>query len=99
MNVKIHYTFESLLWQHATPSGWYFISLPVEVAREIRENSKWQEEGWGRLKATARIGNSEWNTAIWYDTKHQTYLLPIKAAIRVKELLQVDMVVHTALWI
>jgi hypothetical protein len=69
------------------------------MASEIRENSKWQEQGWGRLKATARIGNSEWDTAIWYDTKHQTYLLPIKAAIRVKELLQLGMVVHTALWI
>jgi hypothetical protein len=31
--------------------------------------------------------------------KHQTYLLPIKAAIRVKEMLQVDMVVHATLWI
>ena len=99
MNVKIHYTFESPLWQHASPGGWHFISLPVDMAREIRENSQWQEEGWGRLKATARIGSSEWDTAIWYDTKHQTYLLPIKAAIRVKEMLQVDMVVHATLWI
>ena len=99
MNVRIHYTFESILWQHASPGGWHFISLPVEMASEIRENSKWQEQGWGRLKATARIGSSEWDTAIWYDTKHQTYLLPIKAAIRVKELLKLGMVVHTALWI
>ena len=97
--MKIHYTFESMLWQHATPSGWYFISLPADMASEIRENSGWQEQGWGRLKATASIGSSEWDTAIWYDTKHQTYLLPIKAAIRVKELLQLGMVVHTALWI
>jgi hypothetical protein len=69
------------------------------MASEIRENSKWQEQGWGRLKATARIGNSEWDTAIWYDTKHQTYLLPIKAAIRAKEQLRVNAVVQTELWI
>jgi hypothetical protein len=69
------------------------------MAREIRDNSKWQEEGWGRLKATARIGNSEWDTAIWYDTKHQTYLLPIKAAIRAKDRLQVNTFVQATLWL
>ena len=99
MNLKIHYTFESILWQHASPGGWYFISLPADMASEIRENSGWQEQGWGRLKATARIGNSEWDTAIWYDTKHQTYLLPIKAAIRAKERLQVNTFVQATLWL
>lgn len=97
--MKIHYTFESMLWQHASPGGWYFISLPADIASEIRENSGWQEQGWGRLKATARIGNSEWETAIWYDTKHQTYLLPIKAAIRAKERLQVNTFVQATLWL
>ena len=38
-----------------------------------------RREGWGRLKATAKIGNSEWATAIWFDTKINTYLLPLKA--------------------
>jgi len=97
--MKIHYTFESMLWQHASPGGWCFISLPADMASEIRENSGWQEQGWGRLKATARIGNSEWDTAIWYDTKHQTYLLPIKAAIRVKERLKVNTFVQATLWL
>jgi len=97
--MKIHYTFESMLWQHASPGGWYFISLPADMASEIREKSGWQEQGWGRLKATARIGNSEWDTAIWYDTKHQTYLLPIKAAIRAKERLQVNTFVQATLWL
>ena len=31
------------------------------------------------------IGNSEWKTAIWFDSKKKTYLLPIKAEIRKKE--------------
>jgi len=97
--MKIHFTFESILWQHASPGGWHFISLPVDIAREIRESSKWQEQGWGRLKATARIGNSEWETAIWYDTKHQTYLLPIKAAIRAKERLKVNTFLQATLWL
>jgi hypothetical protein len=82
---KIRYEFSAEAWQHAPPGGWYFVSLPEDMAREIRENLQWQEEGWGRLKASARLGKSEWETAIWFDRKRNTYLLPIKAEIRSKE--------------
>jgi hypothetical protein len=82
---KITYEFHAKLWQHNGPSGWYFVSLPINIASEIRENLKWQEEGWGRMKATAKIGQSQWETAIWFDTKHNTYILPIKGEIRKKE--------------
>jgi len=46
---------------------------------------KGDEEGWGRLKATARIGGTEWKTAIWFDTQWDSYLLPLKAEVRKKE--------------
>lgn len=79
---KITYTFQSVPWKYNGNGGWYFVSLPIDLSNEIRNNLKWQEEGWGRLKATARIGNTEWETAIWFDTKHNSYLLPLKAEIR-----------------
>lgn len=82
---KIPYEFSTLTWQHAAPGGWYFVTLPVDVSTEIRAHFKWQEEGWGRLKVLAKIGASEWETAIWFDSKHSSYLLPLKAAIRKKE--------------
>ena len=99
MSIKIKYEFKAIMWQHASPGGWYFISLPAEMAKEIRENLKWQEEGWGRLKATAKIGHSEWETAIWFDTKLGTYLLPVKAEIRKKENIQVNKEVKIFLYI
>lgn len=37
------------------------------------------------MRITAKIGNSEWQTSIWYDTKQGTYFLPLKAGIRKKE--------------
>ncbi|MFM7766757.1 MAG: DUF1905 domain-containing protein, partial [Bacteroidota bacterium] len=58
---------------------------PKGISKEIRNILQREEEGWGRLKATARIHQNEWRTAIWYDTKLGTYLLPIKAKIRAKE--------------
>ena len=88
MNSRVKYEFSAKTWQYASPGGWYFVSLPKALAEEIRENFQWQEEGWGRLKATAKIGNSEWETAIWFDAKMNTYLLPLKSEIRKKENLE-----------
>lgn len=78
-------------------SGWTFVSLPKELSVEIRENFKWLEEGWGRLRVTAKTGNSEWKTAIWFDTKQETYLLPLKVVIRKKENIELDKEVNIAI--
>jgi hypothetical protein len=99
MNGKIKYEISANMWQHASQGGWCFISLPITVAKEIRENLRWQEEGWGRLRVTAKIGNTEWKTAIWFDTKQNTYLLPIKAAVRMKERIEPGQEIKTFLFI
>jgi hypothetical protein len=96
---KIRYEFSAEAWQHAPPGGWYFVSLPGDMAREIRENLQWQEEGWGRLKASATLGESAWDTAIWFDRKRNTYLLPIRAEIRRKEQVVVGNQYHVTLWL
>jgi len=97
---KIKYQFTAKIWQYASPKGgWYFVSLPMEISTEIRENLKWQEAGWGRLKVAAKINNTEWETAIWFDSKKKTYLLPLKAAIRVKENLENENNVNCIIWI
>jgi hypothetical protein len=65
MNVRIHYTFESLLWQHASPSGWHFISLPVEMAQEIRETTL----------------HSELSKIIPQFTKEEKITIPVKTRV------------------
>lgn len=99
MNAKIKYEFSAKVWQYAATGGWHFVSLPQTISKEIRENLKWQEEGWGRLKAVAQIGNISWETAIWFDTKQDTYLLPLKAEIRKKGNLQIDDTIQVQVWL
>ncbi len=98
-NKGIQYKFTATPWRHASPGGWYFVSLPVETAKEIRSLLRFEEEGWGRLKATAKIGNTEWDTAIWFDTKINTYLLPLKADTRKKENISTNGSVKIILWV
>lgn len=90
MQGKIKYEYVANMWQHQSPGGWYFVSLPKSLSKEIRENLKWQEEGWGRMKVAAQIKDLTWETAIWFDTKMDTYILPIKAEIRKKKSLKVN---------
>ncbi|MDR2039534.1 MAG: DUF1905 domain-containing protein [Bacteroidales bacterium] len=97
----VQYEFSAKIWYSSSDGihGWYFISLPKELAKEIRDNLKFLEEGWGRMKVTAKIDNSEWKTAIWFDTKNDTYLLPLKAEIRKKAKLEIDKVVEIIIWV
>jgi hypothetical protein len=96
---KIKYSFSEKPRQHSAPGGWYFVSIPESMAKEIRTAFQSEEEGWGRLKVIARIGKSEWKTAIWFDTKKSTYLLPLKAEIRKKEHIIAEKVIEVVIWI
>lgn len=102
----IEFEFEAQLWVHSSDKddiskvgSWHFITLPLELSLEIRSQLAWQEEGWGRLKATAQIGSTSWKTAIWYDTKHGSYLLPIKSDIRKKEDIKAGDSLKIKLWV
>ena len=46
MDGKIRYDFSAKIWKHSSTGGWFFVSLPGDLSREIRKNLKWQEEGW-----------------------------------------------------
>jgi len=97
MTGSIKYEFSATPWQH--DAGWVFVSLPKGTSKEIREHLGWQEEGWGRMKASAQIEEHNWNTAIWFDSKAETYLLPLKAEVRKKLKLELDKELQITLWI
>lgn len=95
----MEYKFTAKPWKYPEHGAWHFVSLPVHISEEIRAMRKWDEEGWGRLKVLAKAGNSEWQTAIWFDTKHETYLLPLKAVIRKKEKIELEQDVMIGIWL
>ena len=89
----IQYDFTTRIWKHPGKGGWCFVSLPTEISREIRAHFKWQEEGWGRMKVSAVVREVEWQTAIWFDKKRDTYLLPLKADVRKRAGLKIGEIV------
>lgn len=99
MDGKIEYEFSTKIWKHDGPGGWYFVSLPKNMSKEIRKNLGWQEEGWGRMKVLAEIREFRWETAIWFDTKMNVYILPVKAKIRKKGNLEINTELEISIWI
>ena len=54
---SLHYEFFAVPYRYSSSQemgGWTMVSLPKELSVEMRENFKWREEGWGRMKVTAR---------------------------------------------
>jgi hypothetical protein len=88
------YAFRADLWQYEGPAAWHFVSLPLDVADDIRATFDTHASGFGSIKVEATVGSTRWATSLFPDKTGGTYLLPIKKAVRVAEDLEPgDMVV------
>jgi hypothetical protein len=70
------------LWLYPGEAGWHFLTLPVDVAEEIREVSGAFRKGFGSVKVTAEAGGQSWQTSVFPDTASGSYLLPVKKSVR-----------------
>lgn len=82
------YVFSGELWQFDGPGAWYFISLPPDVADDIRARFGAQAAGFGSIKVAAAVCSTQWSTSLFPDKTRGTYLLPVKKAVRAAENLQ-----------
>lgn len=66
-------------------SAWHFVTLPEADAREIETNFAHLQRGWSSFKVKISVGKTQWQTSIFKDKKANSYLLPIKKDVRIKE--------------
>jgi hypothetical protein len=75
------FDFTAELWLHdAMPGAWYFITLPLDAADELRATQ--ERRGFGSVRVHAAIGDSTWDTSVFPDTKTGSFVLPVRAAVR-----------------
>ncbi|MBJ7354388.1 MAG: DUF1905 domain-containing protein [Thermoleophilaceae bacterium] len=84
MSTESH-QFTATIWRHDGPAAWHFVSLPDELADGLRAAYGHRQKAFGSLPVRAKIGHTEWETSIFFDRKRETYLLPVKAAVRDSE--------------
>lgn len=76
----LQFRFEADVIHWRGPSPFFFAPIPQAHAEALRRVSKAVTYGWGMIPVEARIGGVAFATALY--PKDETYLLPIKAAVR-----------------
>ena len=75
--------FEGVIWYWRGPSPFYFVTIPEEHSRDIKDISSLVTYGWGVIPVEVQIGKTEWKTSLF--PKDNLYLVPIKANVRKAE--------------
>jgi hypothetical protein len=74
------YTVTAEVWLWPGKAAWHFLTLPEDVADEI--HARFAHGAFGMVPVRATIGQTTWDTKLFGDTKRDSYLLPLKAAVR-----------------
>lgn len=73
------------LWRWQGEAAWHFVTLPAELADELRARYAGAHGAFGTLRVRATIGATTWSTSLFADRARDSYLLPVKADVRRRE--------------
>lgn len=77
--------FDAELWAHGEePGSWHFVTLPLEVADELRARAG-PRGGFGSIRVAVTVGGSRWRTSLFPESGGGSMVLPVKRAVRVAE--------------
>ena len=78
--------FRAELWEWEAKGGWFFVTLPDELADDIRARTDdGLRRGFGSVRVEATIGGSTWRTSVFPDTSSGSFVLPVKKPVRTAE--------------
>ena len=79
----MNFTFTASVWEWRGPAPYHFVSVPLEIAQEIKELASAVTYGCGMVPVAGKIGNTSFTTSLW--AKNGTYAVPLKDALRKAE--------------
>ena len=82
MNIE----FDGKIWYWRGPSPFFFVTVPIDESRDLKEISNIVTYGWGMIPVHVRIGKTQWATSLF--PKDDCYIVPIKANVRKAEHLE-----------
>lgn len=81
----LEWSGELIEWRGPPP--YYFVLAPPAEAEWLADVMPQVTYGWGMVPVHVRIGGTEFTTAMW--PRHGTFWVPVKAAVRAAEQLEV----------
>ena len=89
------FEFSGEIWYWRGPSPFHFVTVPDTACAAIEDASRLVTYGWGMIPVHAQIRDTEWTTSLW--PKDGAYIVPVKAAVRRAEDLELGDVVAVRL--
>jgi len=92
-------------WTGGKSGAWYFLTVAGDAAHAIAghalirrlELGHGHGRGFGSVRVEAQIGESRWHTSVFPSKGQESWMLPVKAAIRKAESLETDASIECAL--
>ena len=56
--------------------------MPSDLAEQLKDEAAPFRKGFGSVKVSACIAGQRWSTSLFPDSRSNSYLLPVKKAIR-----------------
>jgi hypothetical protein len=91
--MKVEFSGEVWFWRG--PAPWHFVTVPDEKCGALEVSSAIVSYGWGMIPVAAQIGETGWKTSLF--PKNGQYVVPVKAAVRKAERIEVGDVVTVRL--
>ncbi len=85
MIAHMEFRFSSEVVRWSADNAWYFATVPRDLSDVIREETDGLRKGFGSVKVAARIGDTEFSTSVFPDSKSKCFVLPVKKAVRKAE--------------
>ena len=79
----MNFEFPGKIFFWKGPAPWFFVTVPANESRDLKEISGLVTYGWGVIPVHVRIGKTEYQTSLF--PKDGRYLVPIKASVRKAE--------------
>jgi hypothetical protein len=91
----VQLAFQGPVWEWRGPAPHHFVTVPEAEAGMLEAVSEMVTYGWGMIPVAVTMGNTEWTTSLW--PKDGGYIVPLKAAARRAEKVEVGDVVDLVL--
>ncbi|WP_341954320.1 DUF1905 domain-containing protein [Salinibacterium sp. TMP30] len=87
--MKPSFEFSSALTVWDAKPNVFLLPVPPDVGASVRDVPI-QPRGFGAVAVVVTIGGSTWSTSLFPSSSHDGFWLPVKAAVRLAESIELD---------
>ena len=93
----MEYSFRAEVSKWPGDGGWYLVRVPRQYFEEIKLITSERKRGFGAVKVSACIGDTNWQTSIFPDNEDGSYLLFLKKQVRAADNLEIGSSVNVSI--